>query len=188
VRHLIDGDCPIDHYQWAMQCGVTHCVDKTWTRIYNPEQVAVDRCDPDGTFIKRWVPELEHLPPECLGSPPRVKGYPARILDYKKARQRRVEQLERQRNVFLNQENVIPYLSRLPSNVVPFGADRFPSETSWALASQPELFPPPLDLESLTLEQSKALRTWFVAHVEIAPRKTSRRKPKVAEDVQLTLL
>jgi deoxyribodipyrimidine photo-lyase len=25
MRHLIDGDCPIDHYQWAMQSGVTHC-------------------------------------------------------------------------------------------------------------------------------------------------------------------
>ena len=62
MRHLIDGDCPIDHYQWAMQSGVTHCADKTWTRIYNPEQTAVDRCDPDGKFIKHWVPELAHLP------------------------------------------------------------------------------------------------------------------------------
>ncbi|WP_197984943.1 deoxyribodipyrimidine photo-lyase [Leptolyngbya sp. Cla-17] len=26
MRHLIDGDCPIDHYQWAMQAGVTHCI------------------------------------------------------------------------------------------------------------------------------------------------------------------
>ncbi|MCJ2544212.1 deoxyribodipyrimidine photo-lyase [Thermostichus vulcanus] len=40
MRHLIDGDCPIDHYQWAMQAGVTHCVDKPWTRIYRIERKA----------------------------------------------------------------------------------------------------------------------------------------------------
>ncbi len=188
MRHLIDGDCPIDHYQWAMQCGVTHCIDKTWTRIYNPEQVAVDRCDPDGTFIKRWVPELEHLPASCLGTPPPVKGYPTPILDYKQARQRRVEQLERQRKVFLNQENVVPFLSRLPADVMPFGSDRFPCEVRWATIPQSELFPPPLALESLNLEQAKALRTWFVAHVDIVPRKLPRRKPEVAEDGQLSLL
>ncbi|MGB3200403.1 MAG: FAD-binding domain-containing protein, partial [Nodosilinea sp.] len=70
MRHLIDGDCPIDHYQWAMQSGVTHCVDKTWTRIYNPGQVAIDRCDPEGEFIKRWVPELADVPADQLGNPP----------------------------------------------------------------------------------------------------------------------
>lgn len=74
MRHLIDGDCPIDHYQWAMQAGVTHCVDKTWTRIYNPGQTAIDRCDPEGDFIRRWVPELAYLPADQLGrrQPPRA--------------------------------------------------------------------------------------------------------------------
>jgi deoxyribodipyrimidine photo-lyase len=188
MRHLIDGDCPIDHYQWAMQSGVTHCVDKTWTRIYNPEQTAVDRCDPEGTFIKRWVPELAHLPAECLGSPPPVKGYPAPILRYRQARQQRVKQLEQQRQVFLNQENVIPYLSRLPSDLTPFGAERFESEVGWAEATHPKMFPPPLNLDSLDLEQAKALRTWFVAHVNIQPRKTSRRKaPVVLDSIQLSL-
>jgi deoxyribodipyrimidine photo-lyase len=188
MRHLIDGDCPIDHYQWAMQSGVTHCVDKTWTRIYNPEQTAVDRCDPEGTFIKRWVPELAHLPPECLGSPPPVKGYPAPILRYKQARQQRVKQLERQRQVFLNQENVLPYLSRLPADLTPFGAERFNSEVGWAEAAQPRMFPPPLNLDSLDLEQAKALRTWFVAHVNIQPRKSpSRKAPVVSDSIQLSL-
>jgi deoxyribodipyrimidine photo-lyase len=58
MRHLIDGDCPIDHYQWAMQSGVTHCVDKSWTRIYNPGQVAVDRCDPEGNSFVAGCPKL----------------------------------------------------------------------------------------------------------------------------------
>jgi deoxyribodipyrimidine photo-lyase len=178
MRHLIDGDCPIDHYQWAMQSGVTHCVDKTWTRIYNPEQVAVDRCDPEGAFIKHWVPEVAHLRPDQLGVPPRIKDYPPPILDYRNARQIRVKQLEQQRSKFLNQDNVVPYLARLPQDLTPFGSDRIEtSEIGWASAPDLELFPPPLDLEHLDLEQAKALRTWFVAHVDIKPRKIPKRKP-----------
>lgn len=179
MRHLIDGDCPIDHYQWAMQAGVTHCVDKTWTRIYNPQQAAVDRCDPEGAFIKEWVPEVAHLPPEQLGLPPRLRDYPPPILSYQAARQRRVQQLERQRQKFLNQDNVLPYLAPMPASVLPLAADWYDSEVRWAQEPTPELFPTALDLENLDAEQAKALRTWFVAHVEIRPhRMTPRRKSK----------
>jgi deoxyribodipyrimidine photo-lyase len=193
MRHLLDGDCPIDHYQWAMQSGVTHCVDKTWTRIYNPEQTAVDRCDPEGLFIKRWVPEVAHLNPEDLGLPPSLllKDYPSPILNYKQARQRRVKQLEQQRQLFLHQQNVVPYLARLPEFLTPFGAERFASEVGWAEARNLQLFPPPLNLDDLDLEQSHALRTWFVAHVNITPRKPrkSRKKPSESADfMQLNLL
>lgn len=175
MRHLIDGDCPIDHYQWAMQSGVTHCLDKTWTRIYNPGQVAVDRCDPDGAFIKHWIPELAHIPAEQLGNPPKVKGYPTPILDYKQARQKRVQQLEKQRGRFLNSENVVPYLAQLPQDLTPFGSDRYPSNIVWA-QTPATLFPAPLDLAALNLDQAKALRTWFVAHVDVVPPKVRKRK------------
>ncbi|MBW4654876.1 MAG: deoxyribodipyrimidine photo-lyase [Kaiparowitsia implicata GSE-PSE-MK54-09C] len=195
MRHLIDGDCPIDHYQWAMQAGVTHCVDKTWTRIYNPEQVAVDRCDPEGLFIKQWVPEVAHLPPAQLGRPPRLCDYPPPILDYKKARQRWVKQLEQQRQTFLNQDNVLPYLARLPESVLPLAADWFDSEVSWAQTPTPDLHPAALNLEALDLEQAQALRTWFVAHVDIRPHKPKGRRKRKAnataeEDafIQLSLL
>jgi deoxyribodipyrimidine photo-lyase len=194
MRHLLDGDCPIDHYQWAMQAGVTHCVDKTWTRIYNPEQVAVDRCDPDGRFIKRWVPEVAHLPPEQLGLPPKLKDYPSPILNYRAARQRRIKQLDRQRQAFLHQENLIPYLAQLPTCLIPFGSDRFASDVAWAMASQPNLFPSPLDLDALDLKQAQALRTWFVAHVDIKPRTVTPRKRRrskrqpTSDFVQLSLL
>lgn len=193
MRHLLDGDCPIDHYQWAMQSGVTHCVDKTWTRIYNPEQTAVDRCDPEGLFIKRWVPELAHLSPEDLGLPPSLllKDYPSPILNYKQARQRRVKQLEQQRQLFLHQQNVVPYLARLPKFLTPFGAERFASEVGWANAQNLQLFPPPLNLDDLDLDQSHALRTWFVAHVNIKPHKLQQSKkktPKSADFMQLNLL
>ncbi|MEL6223909.1 MAG: deoxyribodipyrimidine photo-lyase [Cyanobacteria bacterium J06627_8] len=198
MQHLIDGDCPIDHYQWAMQSGVTHCVDKTWTRIYNPKQAAVDRCDPDGRFIKQWVPELAHLPPEALGTPPRLKDYPPPIIDYRAARHRRVKQLEHQRGRFLNATNIVPYVARLPEDLTPFGSDRQESEVGWASQKNLELFPPPLNLDSLTAAEAKALRTWFVAHVDIKPRKIPPRKsstrlsksPSTKDDgiVQLSLL
>jgi deoxyribodipyrimidine photo-lyase len=188
MRHLIDGDCPIDHYQWAMQAGVTHCLDKTWTRIYNPEQVAIDRCDPEGLFIKRWLPELAAVPPAALGNPPRINGYPAPILDYKTARRRRVKQLERQRQNLLGQENVLPFLARLPGDLTPFGSDRILSEVSWAAQAISDLFPPPLALDALDEAQASALRTWFVAHVEIAPRKSTRRKSTPnPNEIQLSL-
>jgi deoxyribodipyrimidine photo-lyase len=175
MRHLIDGDCPIDHYQWAMQSGVTHCVDKTWTRIYNPGQVAVDRCDPQGDFIKRWVPELAHLPPHQLGNPPPTKGYPTPILDYKAVRQRRVEQLQNQRGKFLSTSNILPHIARLPEDMTPFGTDLYGGETAWANQRLPDLFPAPLALDNLDAAQARSLRTWFVAHVNVVPPKTRKR-------------
>ncbi|MEM6519389.1 MAG: deoxyribodipyrimidine photo-lyase [Cyanobacteria bacterium P01_C01_bin.70] len=186
MQHLIDGDCPIDHYQWAMQSGVTHCLDKTWTRIYNPGQVAVDRCDPEGAFIKQWVPELAHLSPHQLGSPPPVKGYPAPIIDYRRARQQRVAQLEQQRSRFLSRDNVVPYLAALPDDLTPFGSDRFPSHIAWTRQLPETLFPEPLALSELTAKQAIALRTWFVAHVDITPPKV-RKRPLASPVDQLVL-
>lgn len=192
MRHLIDGDCPIDHYQWAMQAGVTHCVDKTWTRIYNPQQVAVDRCDPEGLFIKRWVPEVAHLSPAELGAPPPLKNYPRPLLNYRAARQQRVKQLEQQRATFMHQTNVLPYLAKLPESLVPFGADRISSEVGWASLPNAALFPVSLDLEQLDLAQAVALRTWFTAHVNIQPHRSpqrNRKKPRKLSDFeQLSLL
>jgi deoxyribodipyrimidine photo-lyase len=183
MRHLIDGDCPIDHYQWAMQAGVTHCLDKSWTRIYNPEQTAIDRCDPEGLFIKQWVPELADRSPAALGTPElglfaRSTGYPAPILNYKVARQRRVQQLEQQRQGFRRQRDVVPFLARMPESIVPFGADRFESEIRWAQIADQTMFPPALALDALDLAASKALRSWLVAHVNVTPRpKGSTPKP-----------
>lgn len=174
MQHLTDGDCPIDHYQWAMQAGVTHCVNKSWTRIYNPGQVAIDRCDPDGTFVKRWLPELAQLHPAQLGTPPPMSGYPAPIVDYKQARQQRVDTLQRQRAGFRGQANVIPHLARLPSQLVPFGSDRLPCDIAWTQTPAAELFPAALPLDDLRPSEAAMLRTWFVAHIDIPSWK--RRK------------
>ncbi|WP_242042325.1 hypothetical protein [Leptolyngbya sp. FACHB-541] len=54
-----------------------------------------------------------------------------------------------------------------------------------------DMFPLPLNLDALDMEGAIALRTWFVAHVEIKPHQSKRRskKSKTSDGVtQLSLL
>jgi deoxyribodipyrimidine photo-lyase len=171
MRHLIDGETCIDHYQHQMQAGITHCVDKRWTRIYNPEQRGVDRCDPDADFIRRWIPELRDVPPEYLGSPWetslfKAKDYPERMIDYKEQRAKRVSYLDKIRREFRDQKNILPWLNTLQADLKPFGYKLYQSEIQWA--EQPSgLYPIALPLEDLDQVQAAQLRTWFTAHLEI---------------------
>jgi len=163
MRHLIDGDCPIDHYQWAMQAGVTYHGSKAWTRIYHPGQVAVDRCDPQGLFIRRWLPELRGLTNDQLGAPPAVADYPAPVLDYEQSRRLRLESLEGQR---LQIGDVQAAMARLPRHLHPFGYQRIAGcDVAWAdvWTHQPPtaLQPSAVDLERLDPAGWKALMSWF---------------------------
>ncbi len=196
MRHLIDGDCPIDHYQWAQQAGVTHCLNQTWIRIYNPEQEAIDRCDPQGKFIHHWLPELAHLKPEQLGSPPTVKGYPSPILNYLEARNRRARLIDEQRHDIIHSPNVVDLVTRMPADVTPFGADLFPSDVSWAQRPTADLFPLALDLDSLGKQQIKQLRTWFIVsggwqrnpkREQFAKKQNLKQRQAASNSGQLTL-
>ncbi len=197
MRHLIDGDCPIDHYQWAQQAGVTHCLNKAWIRIYNPEQEAIDRCDPQGEFVYRWLPELAHLRPDQLGTPPAVKGYPAPILNYTEARARRTQRIDDQRFEIIHSPNILSLITRFPEDVTPFGADLFPSDVSWAQQPVASLFPLALDLDRLDKRQAQQLRTWFVAHgswlsnpnrQQFAKRQNRKKRTAKPNNGQLSLL
>ncbi|MFM7547787.1 MAG: FAD-binding domain-containing protein [Cyanobacteriota bacterium] len=158
MRHLFDGDCPIDHYQWAMQAGATAGGRRAWTRIYHPGQVAVDRCDPQGIFIRRWLPELADLTNDQLGSPPPMAAYPKPVLDYERARRRRLKQLE-QRHRHWRPDG----FSAMPADLTPFGADRIAgSVVAWAQQGIQELLPAGLDLASLDGPARQALASWFV--------------------------
>ncbi len=179
MRHLIDGDCPIDHYQWAMQAGVTYRGERAWSRIYHPGQVAVDRCDPQGLFIRRWLPELAELTNDQLGAPPPMAAYPAPILDYETARRRRIEQLaERRRRLTewdqpaeespiagqgrITGAGPLAGLAELPADLTPFAAERFPEAVlGWAQERGAALFPPALDLASLDGPARRELASWL---------------------------
>ncbi|MFY8149569.1 MAG: FAD-binding domain-containing protein [Prochlorococcaceae cyanobacterium] len=186
MRHLLDGDCPIDHYQWALQAGVVPAGAAGWSRIYHPGQVAVDRCDPQGRFLRRWLPELAHLTNDQLGSPPPQRHYPPPILDYATARRRRLEQLERWRDQLpaLPRSGAsgawIERIAPLPSRPLPFAAGRFPGAVvAWAEMAG-ALLPPPLPLEALDGGQRAALASWFQAggRSTARPAGTSSRSTK----------
>ena len=188
MRQLIDGDCPIDHSQWAMQAGTTITANNGWTRIYHPGQVAVDRCDPQGLFIRRWLPELADLTNDQLGAPPPMAAYPRPVLDYESARQQRIATLQRQRQQITD---IRRGMARLPQRLTPFGlpwgqAGDAPDRA----AAAEELFPPAIDLDALEPAQWPALLSWFRpgrseeqdrGRRSPGPTAASRRRPKRGE-------
>ena len=176
MRHLIDGDCPIDHYQWAMQAGATYRGTKAWTRIYHPGQVAVNRCDPHGLFIRRWLPQLERLTNDQLGEPPAWADYPAPVLNYEQARQARLETLSSTRHGI----GAIPRaLARLPEDLTPFGSDRIAgSQVLWAQERSPELYPEAVDLDRLDQEGWMALLSWFSLRRSAETGEDAERAPR----------
>jgi deoxyribodipyrimidine photo-lyase len=58
-------------------------------RIYNPIKQGLDH-DPNGDFIRRWIPELSELPATQLHTPWQLgctlpSAYPAPLVDYEAA-------------------------------------------------------------------------------------------------------
>jgi deoxyribodipyrimidine photo-lyase len=67
MRHLLDGDACIDHWQWQMQAGITQPT-RRFVRAYNPVKQALDH-DADAGFIRKYVPELARLPASLMLQP-----------------------------------------------------------------------------------------------------------------------
>ena len=64
------------HYsQIQMQSGTTGI---NTIRIYNPIKQSIDQ-DPNGEFIKKWVPELASVPNELIHEPWKLTLYGAKI-------------------------------------------------------------------------------------------------------------
>ncbi|GAB5388394.1 MAG: deoxyribodipyrimidine photo-lyase [Alphaproteobacteria bacterium] len=90
ARLFTDYEPGIHWPQVQMQSGVT---GTNTLRIYNPVKQGLDQ-DPDGDFIRHWVPELASLPTDALHQPWKhgegqsiiAKGaYPAPIVDHMEA-------------------------------------------------------------------------------------------------------
>ena len=92
MQHLIDGDLAANNggWQWSSSTGTDSV---PYFRIFNPVTQS-ERFDPEGKFIKHWLPELAELNkkqvhnPASLGGLFGVANYPAPIVNLSQSRDR----------------------------------------------------------------------------------------------------
>jgi deoxyribodipyrimidine photo-lyase len=91
MRHLVDGEIASNNGGWQWSAG-TGADAAPYFRIQNPWSQSA-RYDPQGVYIKRWVPELANVHPSRLMEPPKdgrpiAPGYPLPCVDHKTERER----------------------------------------------------------------------------------------------------
>jgi deoxyribodipyrimidine photo-lyase len=89
MDHLIDGDLASNQHNWQWVAG-TGTDAAPYFRIFNPVSQS-QRFDPNGDYIRRWVPELSDLPSAEIHEPwRRAAGlppeYPERIVEHSEER------------------------------------------------------------------------------------------------------
>ena len=85
MSHLRDGDLASNMHGWQWIAG-TGTDPSPYFRVFNPVKQGRDH-DPDGEYIRRWVPELRGLPASDVHEPWRLpggppEGYPLPMLDH----------------------------------------------------------------------------------------------------------
>lgn len=96
MRRLVDGEIASNNggWQWSASTGTDAA---PYFRIQNPWSQS-KRFDPDGDYIKRWVPELRDVPAARLHEPsgaPLAKGYPLPMVDHSTERDVSLEMFRR---------------------------------------------------------------------------------------------
>lgn len=99
---LVDADLANNTlgWQWAAGCGADAA---PYFRIFNPVRQG-QRFDPDGAYVKRWIPELKNVPRRYLHEPWRApasklrqagvtlgENYPQPMVDLKASREKALE-------------------------------------------------------------------------------------------------
>jgi len=85
------------NWQWSAGSGADA---QPFFRIFNPTAQG-ERFDPDGVYVKRWVPELKALPASVIHKPWEAggaAGYPAPIVDHAVARARALDAFKEMRS------------------------------------------------------------------------------------------
>jgi deoxyribodipyrimidine photo-lyase len=96
MQRLIDGDLAANNggWQWAASTGADA---QPYFRVFNPVSQS-KKFDPDGAFIRCWLPELCHVEdkyihePHLAPNPP--ESYPSPIVDHNAARKATLEAYE----------------------------------------------------------------------------------------------
>lgn len=106
AAHLNDYDLAANNggWQWAASTG---CDAQPWFRIFNPITQS-QRFDPDGAFIRRYLPELKRVPDKHIHFPAAMKplelqacglrlgtDYPLPVVDHAHARERTLKRFKR---------------------------------------------------------------------------------------------
>jgi deoxyribodipyrimidine photo-lyase len=95
LDHLVDGDVASNNHGWQWVAG-TGTDASPYFRVFNPVTQG-KKFDPDGDYVRRWVPELAHLPGKRAHEPWSADdgydhGYPEPVVDHA---EERVEALRR---------------------------------------------------------------------------------------------
>ena len=98
MRQLIDGDIASNNGGWQWTAG-TGTDAAPYFRIFNPTLQSI-KFDPDGRYIRQWVPELASVPNDFIHAPSEMSDlmqlktgvkigriYPAPLVDHNSARQ-----------------------------------------------------------------------------------------------------
>jgi deoxyribodipyrimidine photo-lyase len=103
ARLLLDGEPAQNTGNWQWIASVGADPAPPFRRMYNPARQQ-ERADPDGAYVRRWVPELRDVPPERLAEPWTMtaeeqraarcligRDYPAPVVDHAAARRRALD-------------------------------------------------------------------------------------------------
>lgn len=102
ARQFLDYEPGIHYNQFQMQSGTT---GRHTVRIYNPLKQSLEQ-DPSGSFIRKWVPELQNVPNELIHEPWKLSAmeqqlykvsigtdYPLRLIDHQQTYREKSKQL-----------------------------------------------------------------------------------------------
>jgi deoxyribodipyrimidine photo-lyase len=92
MRWLIDGDPAANNGGWQWTAG-TGTDAQPYFRIFNPVMQS-QKFDPNGVYIRRWVPELRNIPDRFIHAPWNMpqppQDYPPPLVDHHIARERTI--------------------------------------------------------------------------------------------------
>jgi deoxyribodipyrimidine photo-lyase len=97
LDQLVDGDVASNNHGWQWVAG-TGTDASPYFRVFNPVTQGI-KFDPDGDYVRRWVPELQHLSGALAHEPWRSdvgyeRDYPLRIVDHAEERKDALERYD----------------------------------------------------------------------------------------------